>query len=146
MKTLEQRIADLEARNEISELRSAYCWHTTRGEADAVRSLFVEEGIFQNIRGGTDGQPLVICGQAAMTEYFSRMRPARRIPVVMNEVTRVEGDKAEGTCVMVNHTDAPFCGHYIDDFAKVGGKWRFAVRRFYTYWPVYEPAPDRKAP
>lgn len=143
MHDIEARLAVLEAKNAISELRSKYCWFTTRGDAAGILSLFTEDGIFQNIRGGKDGAPLVIAGKAALTEYFARAKPARRVPATLNEVTEVTGDTATGTAVMTNFTDEPFCGHYIDDFEKIDGVWKFKVRRFYTYWPIYSPAPDR---
>lgn len=140
-----KRLEIIEARIAISELRSKYCWYTTRGLKEELLSLFTDDGIFQNSRS-TAGAPHVVKGTAALSEYFSRMRPARRVPLVMNEVTHVTGDFAEGTCAMQAVGEESFCGHYIDDFRRVNSKWLFAVRRFYPYWPTYMPDPERRHP
>ena len=141
MSDIETRLAVIEARFAISELRSKYCWYTTRGMRDEVVALFTEDGVFDNARNNT-----VVRGHAALTEYLAPMKPARRVPLVMNEVVRVNGDTAEGTCAMQSISDDAFCGHYIDEFRKVDGVWLFSVRRFFTYWPVYQPAADRRDP
>ncbi|HSV81705.1 MAG TPA: nuclear transport factor 2 family protein [Ramlibacter sp.] len=140
-KDLESRLAAMEARFAISELRSRYCWHTVRAQKQELLELFTEDGVFQNARNGE-----VVAGQPALREYFSRMAPARRIPLVTNEVTTVDGDTAEGTCAMLGVGNESFCGHYIDSFRKVEGRWLFSARRFFPYWPVYQPAPDRIQP
>mgnify|MGYP006213080245 CR=1 FL=1 len=36
----------------------------------------------------------------------------------MNEVTRIQGDVAEGTCAMLSMGEDGFAGHYIDQFRK----------------------------
>jgi hypothetical protein len=145
MTDIERRLAAIEARIAISELRAKYCWYTTRGLRDEVVGLFTEDGIFQNSRNAA-GTPLIVEGRAALREYFSRMTPARRVPLVMNEVTHVTGDLAQGTCAMQSVGEDGFCGHYVDEFRKVDGTWLFAARRFYPYWPTFLPAPDRRDP
>jgi len=143
--TLEERVANLEARNAISELRSAYCWYTVRGEREAVLALFTDDCVFENARNeGEAAQPVV--GKQALRDYLSHMRPARRVPLVMNEVTTVTGDTAEGTCAMVSMGDGGFCGHYMDRFVRVGGRWLFQHRQFFPYWPVYRPSTERLHP
>lgn len=146
MNELERRLANLEARFAISELRSTYCWHTTRGERDAVIALFAEDAVFQNSRGaGSD--PVVVRGREAIAQHLAHMRPARRIPLVVNEVTRmIDDDSAEGTCVMTNLGEDPFCGHYIDKFTRIGERWFFSSREFYSYWPQFNPSTSRSAP
>jgi hypothetical protein len=146
MKTLESRIADLETRFAVSELRSIYCWHTTRGEKQAVVDLFVEDAVFENSRGASQA-PTIVRGRDAIAQHLSGMRPGRRIPLVVNEVTRILDDsRAEGSCVMTNVGEDPFCGHYVDEFVKVEGIWRFSARRFFPYSPQFSPSTDRLAP
>ena len=142
---IEQRLNVIEARFAISELRSRYCWYTVRGLKDEVLTLFTDDAVFQNARSESE-QPVTVAGKAALAEYFSRMKPARRIPLVTNEVTRVKGDTAEGTCAMLSVGDDGFSGHYIDTFQKVNGQWLFSSRKFFPYWPIYKPDVERTHP
>ncbi|WP_029000959.1 nuclear transport factor 2 family protein [Azohydromonas australica] len=141
MASIEERLTALEDRTAISELRSRYCWYTVRGLRDEVVELFTEDGVFQNARNGESVE-----GKAALREYFERMQPARRIPLVMNEVTHLAGNEAEGTCAMTSVGEGAFCGHYIDSFRKVEGHWLFSARSFFPYWPVYQPDAQRVHP
>jgi predicted metallopeptidase len=146
MTDIERRVEALETRAAVSELRSKYCWYTTRGDRRSVADLFTTDAIFQNYRSATD-DPVTIVGREALHAHFERMRPARRIPMVMNEVTHItDAGVAEGTCVMHALGEDGFCGHYIDDFRKMAGTWLFARRRFFPYWPVFRPDADRPAP
>jgi SnoaL-like domain len=145
MTAIEERLAALEARNSISELRAAYCWHTTRAARDALVGLFTSDGVFENTRNAA-APPVRIEGRPALIAFFARMTPARRVPLVMNEVIRVGGDRAEGTCAMMALGEDQFCGHYIDEFRKADGRWLFSRRRFFPYWPDYRPDPERTEP
>jgi ketosteroid isomerase-like protein len=140
---LEERIAALEARHAISELRSRYCWYTVRGERESVLALFTDDCVFENARSEP---PVALYGKAALREYLARMRPARRVPLVMNEVTTIAGERADGTCAMVSMGDDSFAGHYVDDFVRVDGRWLFQRRQFHPYWPVYRPSAERPHP
>jgi len=145
MTDIETRLAAIEDRIAIGELRARYCWYMTRGLKDEVVALFTEDGVFQSLRraGASGPEPK---GKAALQAYFANAKPAGRVPVVMNEVTHIEGDRAEGTCVMQSLGDDAFCGHYIDRFRKVNGQWLFAARHFYPYWPTYMPHAARRHP
>lgn len=145
MNNIAQRLSVIEARFAISELRSKYCWYTVRGLQNEVLGLFTEDGVFENSRNA-DTQPVTVSGHRALADYFARMRPARRVPLVMNEVTRVNGDEAEGTCAMLSVGDDGFAGHYIDHFTRTDGVWRFKSRRFFPYWPVFKPDADQRHP
>jgi hypothetical protein len=145
MQSLEMRIAALEARYAISELRSRYCWHTARGDREAVVSLFTPDGVFENHRKA-GGVPAVAVGHDQIRAYLSQMAPGRRLPSVTNEVVHIEAGSAEGTCFMSSVGDEPFCGHYIDSFQQHEGKWFFSRRAFYPYWPIFAPNPDRREP
>ncbi len=145
MTSIEQRLAALEARNAISELRATYCWHTVRARREALVDLFTEDAIFENTRDAK-APSVRVQGRAALFAFFAKMTPARRIPLVMNEVIRIEGDAAEGTCAMMALGEDHFCGHYIDDFRKAGGRWLFSRRRFFPYWPEYRPSPEKPQP
>ena len=145
MPSLDDRLVALESRNAISELRAAYCWHTVRAAREALVELFTADGVFENTRNAA-APPVRIEGREALVAFFARTTPARRIPLVMNEVIHVDGDAAEGTCAMMALGEDSFCGHYIDDFRKEHGRWLFARRRFFPYWPDYRPDAERKQP
>lgn len=145
MSDIEQRLSVIESRFAISELRSKYCWYTVRGLQDEVLGLFTDDGVFENSRHA-EAAPVTVRGHKALADYFSRMKPARRVPLVMNEVTRIHGDEAEGTCAMLSVGEDGFAGHYIDQFTRVDGTWRFSIRRFFPYWPVYKPDVDHIHP
>jgi hypothetical protein len=142
---IETRLAAMEARIAISELRSRYCWYTVRGLRHEVVGLFTDDAVFENSRSEGEA-PVVVAGKGALREYFARMRPARRVPLVTNEVTTVDGDRAEGTCAMLSMGDESFCGHYVDRFRREQGHWRFERRQFFPYWPVYRPSAERLHP
>ncbi len=145
MQSLESRIATLEARFALSELRSKYCWHTARGDREAVVALFTSDGAFENHRK-PGGVPAVAVGHDEIRSYLSEMAPGRRLPSVTNEVLHIDGDSADGTCFMSSTGDDPFCGHYIDTFQKLKGQWLFSRRQFFSYWPIFAPSPDRRQP
>ena len=145
MNSLEDRLEIIEARTALSELRSKYAWYTARGLKDEVLALFTEDGVFENHRT-PDGQPAIAAGKAELAAYFRHMAPGRRLPTVMNEVLRIDGDTADGTCVMVSVGNESFCGHYIDIFARVENNWLFRKRSFFPYWPIFAPSPDARAP
>lgn len=145
MTDLEKRVEVIEARYAISELRSRYCWYTVRGQREELLTLFTDDGVFENSRA--EGEtPARAQGQAELAAYFSRIKPARRVPLVTNEVTRVDGDSAEGTCAMLGVGDDGFAGHYIEQFRRVDGVWLFSSRQFFPYWPLYKPDATRVHP
>lgn len=145
MTDIERRVSDIEARFAISELRSKYCWYTVRGMKHEVLALFTGDGVFENARS-EGAEPATARGTAELSEYFSRMTPGRRVPLVTNELTRIDGDSAEGTCAMLGVGEDGFAGHYIDQFRRVDGTWLFSSRRFFPYWPIYKPDADRAHP
>ena len=44
-KSIEQRVQELEDRDEIKELTARYCWHVAHGEGEAVANLFTDDGV-----------------------------------------------------------------------------------------------------
>jgi hypothetical protein len=145
MSDLEKRLEVIEARYAISELRSRYCWYTVRGMRSDLLSLFTEDGVFENARSEGES-PARAQGKNELAAYFSRIKPARRVPLVTNEITRVDGELAEGTCAMLGVGEDGFAGHYIEQFRRVDGAWLFSSRQFFPYWPLYRPDVTRVHP
>ncbi len=145
MNDVATRLQAMEDRIAISELRSMYCWYTARAMKEDVVELFADDAIFENTRG-SQASPVRIVGRAALADFFTKMRPGRRIPLVVNEVIQVDGDEAQGTCAMVSFGEDNFVGHYVDKFRRVGGRWLFSHRQFFPYWPDFRPDSQRLHP
>jgi len=145
MNDIERRVAALEARHEISELRARYCWYITRAMLPELVALFTDDGVFENTRNAA-APPVRVCGRDELARFFQKTQAGRRTPMVANEVIHIGDSEAEGTCVMVSFGDDSFCGHYVDTFRKVDGRWLFSARRFRPYWPDYRPDPTHLHP
>jgi len=142
---LEKRIAELEAREQVKELRSIYAWHAARGERDRIAALFAPDGIFEvKVRG----ERILLKGPDAIQAFLeTSMWPNMVFPVIHNHVIDIDGDVAVGTCVMEAFTKARVAEHFPDGFLgyyhdravrQPDGRWLFAERRWFTYWPEFE--------
>jgi ketosteroid isomerase-like protein len=142
---LEARIDALESRAAIDELRSRYAWHAMRGDAAGVASLFTEDCVFDGPAG--PGNRTVINGRAAFAAFLAPSigKIGAVLPLIHNGIIDVKGDHATGSCVMETPM-APDFGHlvgdYVEEFARIDGKWYFAVRRMYLRVPYREEYPD----
>ena len=129
---LEARIAALEARAAISDLRARYCLYVDASRWDAVAELFAEDAEFAGLgvaRGREQIRKVFEGAPDAMDAWWH---------FIHNEVTEVDGDVASGS----SYFDAPcviegvphLCaGRYDERFAKRDGRWLFAERRL-TYF------------
>ncbi|MEZ5234982.1 MAG: nuclear transport factor 2 family protein [Acidimicrobiales bacterium] len=132
MPTTEERLAVLEAKDEIRELTARYCFAVAEGRADAIVELFTADGIFE-MRGRRWS------GTAELSELYTGAADGiTPKPYIQNHVIEVHGDEATGRCGveirMVNRGEAyTVAGHYLDTYRKVDGHWRFAHRDFRTY-------------
>jgi hypothetical protein len=137
MDPLETRLFVLESKIEISELRARYAWYVARAMADQLVGLFTDDCRFS----AREGEPII--GRAGLHEHLSRLKPIDRLPLIQNEIIEVKSDLAAGACAMfipfVPGTDGGLCGYYHDHFRRENGKWLFSMRRFRSYWPVYNP-------
>jgi hypothetical protein len=144
MTNLEERIAVLEAREEIKELRARYGWFAARGEAKNIAGLFAPDGIFEQM---IDGARRAFKGRDAIHAALSAvMTPGMVFPLIHNDIIVVRGDEATGTCAMESKTSAKaaeafpqgMVGYYHDRMQRIGGRWYFAERRWFLYAPVFE--------
>jgi len=130
--TVEERLALLEAKDEIRELTARYCFAVAEGDPDAIVELFCPDGSF-SMRERTWS------GHAELrTLYEAAADAVTPKPYIQNHVIHVTGDEATGRCGveirMVNKGEAyTVAGHYLDTYRKVDGHWRFARRDFRTY-------------
>ncbi len=138
-KNLEQRIQELEDRDQIKELTARYCWHVARGEGEAVAALFTDDGVLEV----ADGSFKPVNGREALLSFYraSVNQPQLAIPFIQNHIIEVHGDDAEGTCGIEarftrNGESVTAAGYYEDRYRRVNGQWRFARRRITFYHVV----------
>lgn len=142
---LEQRVAILEAREQIKELRASYGWHASRGHREGVANLFEPDGVFEL---KIEGERRRHVGREAILDLLNRsMWPDMVFPVLHNHIIDVRGDEARGSCVMEARTKARvaeafpngFLGYYHDYVRRQpDGRWLFAERRWFFYHPQFE--------
>jgi hypothetical protein len=146
MTSLEERVAVLEARAQISELRARYAWLAARGRFDLVADeLFTDDLVFEVSRG--PGERMRVEGRQTFKDTIGAQTGSRAIevvPVIANETIQVAGDDAWGTCLMHSPV-APgpvglLCGYYHDRLRRVDGCWRFSERLYYFYVPFFDDA------
>lgn len=132
MTTVEERIAVLEAKDEIRELTARYCFAVAAGATEELVSLFTADGWFR-MRDRT------WTGHAELRELYT-LGPdgVSPKPFIQNHVIDVAGDRATGRCAVeirvVQRGEAyTAAGHYADAYRRVDGAWRFAERDFTTF-------------
>lgn len=135
MATIEERLAVLEAKDEIRELTARYCFAVAEADAPTIVSLFTDDGVFI-----TRNQE--IAGRDALSAFYGEVAGSvTPKPYIQNHVIDVNGDEASGRCGveirMVRKGEAyTAAGHYFDTYRKVDGHWRFAKRDFRAFHMV----------
>lgn len=131
-KTVEQRVQELEDRDQIKELTARYCWHVAHGEGEAVAALFADDGVLEV----TDGSFKPVKGRDELLKFYrtSVNQPEMAIPFIQNHIIQVNGDEAEGTCGIEarftrNGESVTAAGYYEDRYRRENGKWRFTQRK-----------------
>lgn len=135
-KSLEQRIQELEDRDQIKELTARYCWHVARGEGDAVAGLFTDDGALEV----NDGSFRPVRGREALLKFYRSAvnQPEIAIPFIQNHIIEVHGDEARGTCGIEarfsrNGESVTAAGYYEDRYRREKNGWRFVERKI-TFW------------
>ncbi len=123
------RLAVLEAKDEIRELTAKYCFAVAEGDAAGIIDLFCTDGVFSMRDREWAGQ------QGLRALYDGAAAGVTPKPYIQNHIIEVNGDDATGRCGveirMVNKGQAiTVAGHYFDTYRKVDGRWRFARRDF----------------
>ena len=138
-KSLEQRIQEIEDRDQIKELTARYCWHVAHGEGEAIANLFADDGVLEV----TDGSFKPVQGRDALLKFYrtSVNKPEMAIPFIQNHIIHVDGDNAHGTCGIEarftrNGESVTAAGYYEDKYRRVGGEWRFVERKIFFHHVV----------
>lgn len=140
--SVEARLARLEARTEIEELRANYCYHVDDADGEAFASLFAEDAVLDF---GSAGR---YAGREELREFVESVVPdhyAFIVHMVHNPVVEVDGDEATGRwyfeapATTAGGDDVWIQGRYDDEYVRVDDVWRFAavVARF-NYVADYE--------
>ena len=138
--TLLQEVIDREA---IRDLPLRYCHSVWQKDLDGYANLFTEDGSMS----ATDPSLPHAQGRAGLRkmigEGLDTMKPR---PFIHNHVIELLGpDRAKGTCYVEVRLlkDGKKClmsAWYNDEYAKVGGEWKFKSRRINmdSFAPVNE--------
>ena len=135
MSSTEERLAVLEAKDEIRELTARYCFAVAEGRAEDIVAMFCEDGVFIN-------RDRRHAGQADLRQMYQDVaNSVTPKPYIQNHVIEVTGDTATGRCGveirLVRKGDAyTAAGHYFDSYRKVEGRWLFAERDFRAFHMV----------
>lgn len=136
---LEQRIAMLEDRAAIAELRARFCILADERRWAELAELFTEDGVF-DVRGPVTGRAAILASVRGLEEVWDAWWH-----FTDTQTLEITGDSARG----VAYFDAPFVaegvsftsmGRYDDEFARVDGGWLIARRALSFAWsaPVAE--------
>jgi ketosteroid isomerase-like protein len=123
---LVREMADRESIRDLASLYAHYVW--TR-DVPALIDLFTEDGEMD-----TGDRPVIRGREALLQAYQGMLGPDQFHPFVHNHIIDLDGDRATGICHLdlqasVDGRSMIGSGYYEDQYAKVGGKWKFRSRR-----------------
>jgi ketosteroid isomerase-like protein len=133
MKTADELMSELADREAIRELPARYCDCLWRKDLEGLMDLFTQDATFVvkglEIEAVSHGRSQIRrMHQKALSETTPRLLVHNHIVVLHG------GDHASGRCyVEVRNAEVDLewigLGRFEDEYAKVGGEWKFAVRR-----------------
>jgi hypothetical protein len=130
----------------IEDLQARYMFALDFGDVDAYLSTFTKDGVLDIGDGevkGHDAIRKIIRGMPnskRAAEEDTKIRPATGRHNITNIAIKVEGNKAVGRAYWFHYGNnnpqrtatLDSYGHYMDEMAKVDGKWLFTKRRIYN--------------
>ena len=137
MKTLEQRLQEVEDREEIKELTAKYAHWVALGDGAKVSQLFTDDGVFINEVIG-QAPNIDVRGRKQLDEFYPRLKRGMALPCIHNHIIEINGDNATGTCtievrITQNNQSIIGSGYYADIYRRVSNQWKFAERHAYFY-------------
>ena len=129
METQMQKVIDREA---IRNLPLQYCHCVWQKDLDGYANLFTEDGSFSTDNADIPGAQGRDKLRKMIGNGLDDMQPR---PFIHNHVIELTGaDTATGTCYVEVHMKREgkkweMRGWYNDDYAKVGGDWKFKSRK-----------------
>jgi len=136
--SLEERIARIEDRTAISELRARYSFLVDQGKGPEAADLFTEDGEFH-------GPVRSYVGRDEHIKHYSQQILSGMWHFICNEIIDIDGDSATGQCYCempsVFEGESYVCAcRYDDVLVKQDGRWKFKSRTvtFYYFVPLKE--------
>jgi hypothetical protein len=135
-KTVESRLQDLEAREEIRQLLKDYGRFLDQRDFASFSKLFAEkEGEWIGGMGKAKGSPAI---QKLMEDTIGKNTEGVSMPnfhLFTNEMINVKGNQADATTkwifVVQGEKGSPqmvYLGHYEDSLVRENGRWKFIKR------------------
>lgn len=132
MASVAERLARIEAKDEIRELTARYCHAVVDGDADRIVGLFCRDGVFRT-------HTVAPMGHDQLREFYQALTARTHKPFVQNHVIELESDeRATGRCsveirVWQDGRAYTQAGHYLDRYRKEDRRWRFEERHYIRY-------------
>lgn len=139
MTSVEQRLQELEDRNQIEELRATYCFLVDDGRFDElVDRCFTDDARcdFRDAKGTIS--PLISTGRSEIRTFFTQIVASLlqdMCHTVHNHRIVIDADTAHGECYFELTATHPAtneavvgAGRYLDRYRRVDGAWRFTER------------------
>jgi hypothetical protein len=129
----------------LRELFDAYAHCADRRDAEGQKALFTDDTVFAVYMDGDGSEPsYVLHGRAALTPVFDDLNRYEATTHFNGQSTvTIDGDRATGESYTIAHhvfteNDARKIMvaslRYLDDFAKIDGRWYFAERKLILDW------------
>ena len=135
--SLEDRIAAIEAKDEIRELTAKYCHGVVDGDVEAIVDLFCSDGTFRMRNASFTGT------EELRGMYEGGVGAKSHKPFIQNHVIEfAEGTptsgRATGRCsveirIFQDDQAKTAAGHYLDEYRLEDGRWKFFDRFYNSY-------------
>src|SRR5260370_7259241 len=97
MKTLEQRLQEVEDREEIKELTAKYAHWVARGEGARVNDLFSDDGRFINEVIG-EKPNIEVRGRKELDKFYPALKKGMALPCIPNPIIELHRYNPKRTC------------------------------------------------
>jgi len=129
----------------LRELFDAYAHCADRRDAEGQKALFTDDTVFAVYMAGEGAEPTyVLEGREALTPVFDDLNRYEVTTHFNGQSTvALAGDRATGESYTIAHHVYTENGErkiivaslrYLDDFAKIDGRWYFAERKLILDW------------
>lgn len=131
-KKTETAIQEVIDREAIRNLPLQYCHCVWQKDLDGYANLFTEDGSFAT---NDPSLPRAQGREALRTMIGGQLDVSKPRPFIHNHVIELQGpDRAKGTCyvevrLLRDGKKWLMSGWYDDQYAKVGGEWKFKARQ-----------------
>ena len=136
----------------IRELFDEYAHCADRRDAEGQKALFTDDTVFAVYMDGDGSEPsYVLHGREALTPVFDDLNRYEATTHFNGQSTvTIDGDRATGESYTIAHhvfteDNARMIMvaslRYLDDFAKIDGRWYFAERKLILDWSATRSMP-----